>query len=98
MAIERYLGLLELNLFQVKSQVLLIHFSINARKFLSCSILSLPSITMSPAIPVTPPMPIKMEFSLDWKMSCATTVPIGSHVHWNLPNGRAIQVSFLESG
>ena len=31
----------------------------------------------------------------NWKMSCATTVPIGSHVHWNLPNGSTIQVSFL---
>ena len=52
---------------------------------------------MSSAIHVTPSMPIKMESSLDWKMSYATTVPIGSHVHWDLPNGRAIQVSFLES-
>ena len=49
-------------------------------------------------IPVTPSMPIKMEPSLDWKMSCGTTVPIGSHVHWNMPNGSAIHVSFLESG
>ena len=57
--------------------------------------LSLPAITMSSVIPVTPSMPIKMESSLDWKMSCATTVPIDSHVH--LPNGQAIQVSFLES-
>ena len=72
------------------------HFSINTRKFLSCSILFLPAITMSSAIPVTPSMPMKMASSLDWKMSCATTVPIGSHVHWNLPNGSAIQVSFLK--
>ena len=53
---------------------------------------------MSSAIPVTPSMPMKMACSLDWKMSCATTVPIGSHVHWNLPNGSTMQVSFLESG
>ena len=53
---------------------------------------------MSSAIPVTPSIPIKMASSLDWKMSCATTVPIGNRVHWNLPNGSAMQVSFLESG
>ena len=75
-----------------------IHFSINAWKFLLCSISSFPAIIMSSAIPVTPFMPIKMASSLDWKMSYATTVPIGRRVHWNLPNGKAMQVSFLESG
>ena len=44
----------------------------NARKFLSCSISSLPAITMSSAIPVTPSMLLKMASSLDWKMSWAT--------------------------
>ena len=73
------------------------HFSMKARKFLSCSISSLPAITMSSAIPVTPSMPIKMESSLDWKMSWATTVPMGNLVYWNLPNGSIIQVSFLDS-
>ena len=75
-----------------------IHFSINARTFLSCSISSFHAIIMSSAIPVTPSMPMKMASSLDWKMSCATTVPIGSQVHLNLPNGSAMQVSFVESG
>ena len=53
---------------------------------------------MSSAIPVTPSMPMEMASSLDWKMSHATTVPIGSHFHWNLPNVSTMQVSFLESG
>ena len=83
---------------ELRVRLLSIHFSINARKLLSHSISSLPAITISSAIPMTPSTPIKMESSLDWKMSCATTVPISSQVHWNLPNGSAIQVNFLESG
>ena len=45
----------------------------------------------SSAIPVTPSMPMKVASNLDWKMSCATTVPIGNQVHWNLQNGSAMQ-------
>ena len=60
--------------------------------------LSLPAITMSSAIPVTPFIPIKMASSLDWKISLATAVPMGYLVHWNLPKGSTMQMSFLESG